>query len=246
MNGAGHNRLFALADDIRALHRAIGRNAEQVARDAIEAGQCLIEAKSLLQHGEWEAWLHDHATVSPRTARLYMQLARSGLESATVADLGLNAAVRRIAGPEQSSTAIASVRPMADLPLCLTRPPALGQAFSFVVGLPHRWVVIWESSQHPGFYHVVVFDTVDDIVETGRRPIFWIGISSWLRHLHIYLDDKSQVERRPCDARLWESVQRHIARQNEPGWREREWEAERQASDDTDGHDGAELEGGAS
>lgn len=64
---AGYNRFFALADDIRTLHKVIGRNADQMARYAIEAGrQYLIEAKSLLQHGAGEPWLRDHAA----TARL--------------------------------------------------------------------------------------------------------------------------------------------------------------------------------
>ena len=92
MSAVGHNRLFALADDIRTLHRSISRNAEQIARDAVEAGKALIEAKSLLPHGEWEAWLADHVAISSRTARNYMRLARSGLDIGTVADLGLNAA----------------------------------------------------------------------------------------------------------------------------------------------------------
>lgn len=92
MSGAGHNYLAALAADIRALHSGIRRNAEQVARDAIEAGNRLIEAKSLVQHGEWEAWLREHAAISPRTAQRYMRMARSGLKSDTLADLGLAAA----------------------------------------------------------------------------------------------------------------------------------------------------------
>jgi len=90
--GAGDNRLAALADDIRALHRAIGRNAEQMARDAIEAGHYLIEAKALLSHGEWEPWLRDNVALPARTARRYMRIASSGLEIGHVADLGIAAA----------------------------------------------------------------------------------------------------------------------------------------------------------
>lgn len=92
----GHNYLSALAADIRALHASVRRSAEQAARDAIEAGKLLIEAKQELPHGQWEAWLRDHATISPRTARRYMRIAASGLEIGHVADLGLTAAASAI------------------------------------------------------------------------------------------------------------------------------------------------------
>jgi hypothetical protein len=80
--GAGHNRLSALAANIRALHAGVRRSAEQAARDA----------KALLKHGEWEPWLRDNVAIAPRTARRDMALARSGLEPANVADLGMNTA----------------------------------------------------------------------------------------------------------------------------------------------------------
>jgi hypothetical protein len=88
----GHNWLATIAADIRALHAGIRRSAEQAARDTIEAGKLLIEAKGGLAHGEWESWLRQNCDLSARTARRYMTIARSGLEPAIVADLGLTAA----------------------------------------------------------------------------------------------------------------------------------------------------------
>ena len=67
----------------------------------------LIEAKEAIPHGEWAGWLARNTGLSARTARRYMQLSKSGLESATVADLGLRGATERLAR--------ASVRPTADL-----------------------------------------------------------------------------------------------------------------------------------
>jgi DUF3102 family protein len=144
MSGSsGHNFIASLAADIRALHTGIRRNAEQIARDAIEAGKLLIEAKSLLQHGEWEPWLREHVAIAPRTARLYMRLARSGLEIGNVADLGLNAAARMIAGDREDHEQPPLQPPsLADLPLCLASPPKPGQALSFEVDGPHRWIII--------------------------------------------------------------------------------------------------------
>ena len=75
----GH--LAALAADIGVLHTSIRRSAEQAARDTIGAGKLLIEAKRALPHGRWEAWLREHVTISPRTARSYMRIAASTQES---------------------------------------------------------------------------------------------------------------------------------------------------------------------
>jgi hypothetical protein len=94
---AGDNRLATLADGIRALHRSIVRDAEQIARDAIEAGKLLIEAKQALEHGQWGQWLRENCDLSARTARRYMALARSDLQIGRVANLGLTAAAKAIA-----------------------------------------------------------------------------------------------------------------------------------------------------
>jgi hypothetical protein len=88
----GHNRLAALAAEVRALQAGIRRQSEQTARDVIEAGRQLIEAKALLPHGEWLAWLRDHVGLSPRTASRYMHIARSGFEIGHLADLALGVA----------------------------------------------------------------------------------------------------------------------------------------------------------
>jgi Protein of unknown function (DUF3102) len=70
--------------------------AKTAAERAIEAGRALIEAKALVKHGEWLPWLREHCQLPERTAQLYMKIAASGLESATVADIGLNAAAQTL------------------------------------------------------------------------------------------------------------------------------------------------------
>jgi hypothetical protein len=91
------NRLTYLAADIQAAHRDIKASAEQMAERAIAAGNMLIEAKAALPHGKWQEWLSDQVGMSDRSARRYMQLARSGLTMATVADLGIRAAAEALA-----------------------------------------------------------------------------------------------------------------------------------------------------
>ena len=96
MSGAGGNRLPALAKEVAGLHREIGQHATAMAEKALQAGAALAEAKALAGHGNWSDWLSD-AGITERTARRYMRLHRADLESATVADLGLNGA-ERLAG----------------------------------------------------------------------------------------------------------------------------------------------------
>jgi hypothetical protein len=67
-------KLAQLAVDIRQhLHAS--------AASAIEAGRKLIEAKEMLQHGEWLPWLRDHIGIGERTAQDYMRLARDPMRS---------------------------------------------------------------------------------------------------------------------------------------------------------------------
>src|SRR5215831_1471661 len=92
----GSNRLPILAGEIRKAHAGVQDAAKTAAQRAIDAGHALIEAKELVGHGEWLPWLRENCALADRTARLYMQIARSGVNSATVADLGLQAAAKVI------------------------------------------------------------------------------------------------------------------------------------------------------
>ena len=83
--------------------------AESAARSAVEharrAGELLLEAKAALAHGEWTPWLEGNCTVSTRTARAYMQLARGMVElpegeRQRVANLPLRGALKELAAPK--------------------------------------------------------------------------------------------------------------------------------------------------
>jgi Protein of unknown function (DUF3102)/ParB-like nuclease domain len=97
MSGPGDNRLAVLAEEIRSLHAKVKLGAQQLATDAIEAGQRLVEVKEQSPHGQWLPWLRANCGFSDRTARRYMQLAESNLKLATVAILGIRGASEAIA-----------------------------------------------------------------------------------------------------------------------------------------------------
>jgi hypothetical protein len=96
MTDAGHNRLAALAVEIKQAHADTLHTARLAAEHAIDCGKLLIEAKELVPHGQWLPWLKANARMSERTAQLYMKVAQSGVKSAMVAVLGLRAAAEAV------------------------------------------------------------------------------------------------------------------------------------------------------
>jgi hypothetical protein len=98
---AASNSLADLAARIVAEHTAIHGLLSDSIRRAMAAGDLLIEAKAMVQHGQWLPWLRGHCKISERTAQLYMRCAKNRIEiekkSASVADLTLNEAAALLA-----------------------------------------------------------------------------------------------------------------------------------------------------
>lgn len=78
------SRLSILADEIRTEVAAAEADFQSAVQHAINAGNRLIEAKSLVRHGEWLPWLEANFPGAQTTARNYMRLAANGQR---VADL---------------------------------------------------------------------------------------------------------------------------------------------------------------
>jgi hypothetical protein len=97
MSALGDNRLPVLATSIAVAHKAQRASAIEAATMAIEAGRLLIEAKELVAHGEWAPWLLANVGFSERTARRYMQIARSGIKTDRLAVLGILATAEAVA-----------------------------------------------------------------------------------------------------------------------------------------------------
>ena len=79
------NRLRTLETEIKSL-------AKKTALCMLEMGDKLIEAKSIIPHGQWDAWLKHNVELSSRTARNLMMIAHafSGNRQA-IADLNVTA-----------------------------------------------------------------------------------------------------------------------------------------------------------
>ena len=103
MSAAGSNSLPDLAARIRIEHRAASDKLSEALAHAMAAGDLLIEAKTQIPHGGWLPWLEANVEISDRTARLYMQTAKSWAEIAEAAkwqrdaDLSLGEAMALLA-----------------------------------------------------------------------------------------------------------------------------------------------------
>lgn len=76
--------------------------AKRVGGEAIiTIGQRLIEAKALLQHGEWLPWLTERVEYSEKTAQNFMRLARQWSNPQALADLGATKALTLLALPPE-------------------------------------------------------------------------------------------------------------------------------------------------
>jgi hypothetical protein len=64
-----------LGDEIDRYHNGAMAKTTAALEDTIAAGERLIEAKSLIKHGEWLPWLRDKRGMSARTASRYMRRA---------------------------------------------------------------------------------------------------------------------------------------------------------------------------
>jgi hypothetical protein len=154
---AESNRLPTLAETIRTAHGEARKAATATIEHAIAAGIALTEAKNLVPHGEWRAWLAGNVSFSERTASGYMRLARRRheLEISSAADLTIRGAIRMLAPPPADQvTVMIAVRRDAE-----------------------AWDELWRapSLQHPGFTYVTHVRTPFDggLVEVAglRKPV---------------------------------------------------------------------------
>jgi DUF3102 family protein len=147
------NRLPILAAEIKAAHEKFSTVARTALSHAIIVGERLIEAKTLVDHGEWLPWLKMHCSISERQAQKYMRVARA--KSAVRADLTIEAAI----------DALTVAKPVSYLPLAAHIKIGEHKANTFCVA---------PSYQHSGYFYVSLLtengDGTGEVIG-GRRPI---------------------------------------------------------------------------
>lgn len=128
--------LDTLAKQIDAAHVEVGAALLTSVQRAAEVGHLLAQAKEQVPFGQWEAWVASNTAVSPRTARGYMQVARSWTEATkakrrALADLGLQGFLAEVAKEPRTTAVRFRVEDVVSGPKTIAVPassaPALDQ-----------------------------------------------------------------------------------------------------------------------
>lgn len=152
------NAQAASAESIKALVAASDAAALTSIDKALEAGALLVAAKDAAAHGTWLPFL-ERACIPERKAQRLMTLARSGLKSDTVSEMGgITAALK-----------VLSRRKLPNAGSCLEIVTRRGERIMSTGA-------IWPSVEHAGYYYCAVMLHLDTdeggahLVYT-RRPI---------------------------------------------------------------------------
>ncbi len=87
--------------DIETITAEILRLKQDAGNAILAIGDRLIEAKSLMSHGEWLPWLTEQVEFSESTAQRFMRLAREWRNPSALTDLGATKALTLLALPPE-------------------------------------------------------------------------------------------------------------------------------------------------
>jgi len=170
-------KLKDIATEINAEQIRIVEACRASVQHAIRAGELLIQAKSMIKHGEWCKWLQDNCTFSERTAQAYMKLAKDfpkleDSKAKTVADLPLRKALSLLAEPRESIPPLRMLNLKAGCQLSTnTRDDKL--------------VFISPSAKYPGSFYVECLHTENGTAEGWAHPVLSEYVTICLDHLCI-------------------------------------------------------------
>ena len=201
------NSLNDLAARIRTEHEAVSSFARQTLQHAINAGELLLAAKSLVDHGDWGDWLHDNCAVSQRTAQSYMRLAhnRAAIEANAQATAYLPTIEEALQGLAKSRPSIEIEADRAIVRNAAAYLPDKGQARIGIVFTASGTFEIFGivESEHPGYYHLTHIEPLSGedagaIASSARKPVRADGIRWFLENMTRFPARLDEVEWRDC------------------------------------------------
>lgn len=101
--------------DIESITAEIIQRKQNAGREILAIGNCLIEAKAMLSHGEWSAWLEERVEFSERTATRFMRLAREWTNQTALSDLGATKALTLLALPPEERDSFMAENNVVDM-----------------------------------------------------------------------------------------------------------------------------------
>jgi hypothetical protein len=156
---AGSNRLPVIASSINDHLAAADAATRRGLEHAIAAGHLLIEAKELVEHGNWLPWLKANCRIGTRQAQTWMRLARhrhrlDAIKYAPGAHLTIHAAEALVGRPRpERPHGLPGQLDMLGGPVVTADPASVGQTFvptnareiralmGHVVSWLHNWSV---------------------------------------------------------------------------------------------------------
>lgn len=101
--------------DIEAVTGEIIHLKQALAKNIVDIGLRLIEAKEMLSHGEWLPWLEERVCFSEKSAQNYMRVAREFPNPQLVADLGVRKALALLELPPSERDSFAEENDVIDM-----------------------------------------------------------------------------------------------------------------------------------
>ncbi len=95
----------ALAHEINTEHGHVETHKRNTIKHAIRCGELLLEMKQRVGHGNWLAWVEKHFEASERTARNYMEIAKSAAVADLQDDTTMRSALRALTSRSESKAA---------------------------------------------------------------------------------------------------------------------------------------------
>jgi len=167
-----------IAGAINAAHAGVEAAKREGARYAVECGRLLAQAKETTPHGGWDAWLRLNTTVSPRTAQLYMRIARhvegDSAKAQRVADLSVREAAAEATGPKRAA---AARKPM---------PPEVEHDFT-------ELMTVWEEAKDKPHWKEGFFRELFNRGDVTREQRDNMIRKVWAQH-HAHLTDADRKE----------------------------------------------------
>jgi hypothetical protein len=93
-----------LTQEINTEHTRVETHKRTMIQHAIRCGELLLEMKQRVGHGHWLAWVEEHFEASERTARNYMEIAKSAAVADLSDEITMRSALRALASSSQSRT----------------------------------------------------------------------------------------------------------------------------------------------
>jgi hypothetical protein len=90
-----------LVREINAEHGHVETYKHSTIQHAIRCGELLVEMKQRVGHGNWLAWVQEHFEASERTARNYMEIAKSAAVADSHDDTTMRSALRALTSRSQ-------------------------------------------------------------------------------------------------------------------------------------------------